>query len=646
MKRLPILAAFTVAAFTLPTGCEKPQEQVEPSVSESVFTITATIEQPTDSPDTKTSLGPKDVGAATTPVYWSNGDKIKLFSGTSYATGSIMATTSETAWGEFTLEDSEPTPEASGPYYAFYPYTTSSAPTIAGDGKITATLGNQSYAEDSFGANAAPMVAYAASGTNLTFKNVFGLLKLTLNQTSGVSVSAIRVTSSAGEYLSGKATIDYNSGNPTVTFDAANNRSHSVTLTCPTPVSLNDAAKIFYIAVPPVSSGGYEVKVYTSDGRLMTRTIPDLDDNDIVCSRILNMPAIGFTADGTVTDLSASGTTANCYIAAPGGQYVFTMAQGNLGWSLGTVASVKVLWNTGTSAAEVIPGIKVDISTSTVSFSTNNPGNAVIAAYDTEDPDADEANILWSWHIWVTDYNPSRTYVTYNSSMPTPYTIMMDRNLGAMNATPGDVGAMGLLYQWGRKDPFIGSAVSFNATDNNANYATTTGTWDTETATNAVNGGTNALDYSIKHPMTFITSISSFPDWYCTDANNMKDNLWSSSKTIYDPCPFGWRIPTGGSNGGVWYDLDVNQKTWDNNGMTFTAPNTWYPAVGLRHRVAGTLFNVGNLGCYWSHSVPSPVSSSGSPSANAYILRFNHTQASHSTAERANGFSVRCCKES
>lgn len=31
----------------------------------------------------------------------------------------------------------------------------------------------------------------------------------------------------------------------------------------------------------------------------------------------------------------------------------------------------------------------------------------------------------------------------------------MDRNLGAVSATPGDAGAIGLLYQWGRKDPFV-----------------------------------------------------------------------------------------------------------------------------------------------------------------------------------------------
>ena len=34
----------------------------------------------------------------------------------------------------------------------------------------------------------------------------------------------------------------------------------------------------------------------------------------------------------------------------------------------------------------------------------------------------------------------------------------MDRNMGAISASPGNIGALGLLYQWGRKDPFLGSS--------------------------------------------------------------------------------------------------------------------------------------------------------------------------------------------
>ena len=55
--------------------------------------------------------------------------------------------------------------------------------------------------------------------------------------------------------------------------------------------------------------------------------------------------------------------------------------------------------------------------------------------------------ILWSWHIWY----PEAEVAGLNSK--TGYEVM-NMNLGAMHNTPGDVGSYGLLYQWGRKDPF------------------------------------------------------------------------------------------------------------------------------------------------------------------------------------------------
>ena len=79
------------------------------------------------------------------------------------------------------------------------------------------------------------------------------------------------------------------------------------------------------------------------------------------------------------------------------------------------------------------------------------PGNAVVAIYDMEDADAEDATILWSYHIWVTDVADQPFGV---NSKGNSYTVM-DRNLGAVSATPGDAGAIGLLYQWGRKDPFV-----------------------------------------------------------------------------------------------------------------------------------------------------------------------------------------------
>ena len=82
---------------------------------------------------------------------------------------------------------------------------------------------------------------------------------------------------------------------------------------------------------------------------------------------------------------------------------------------------------------------------------------------------------------------------------------MMDRNLGVTSATPGDVGALGLLYQWGRKDPFLGSSsISSNI------EAASTITWPSAVSSDSSNGTT---EYAIANPTTFIIYNSSNYDW-------------------------------------------------------------------------------------------------------------------------------------
>lgn len=91
--------------------------------------------------------------------------------------------------------------------------------------------------------------------------------------------------------------------------------------------------------------------------------------------------------------------------------------------------------------------------------------------------------IRWSWHIWVTRYDPNAELVAFgkiytwdnNGDGVADYTFM-DRNLGAVidkaliENTPADsLAACGLLYQWGRKDPFPGDRIlrGTNQTDYN-----------------------------------------------------------------------------------------------------------------------------------------------------------------------------------
>ncbi len=161
--------------------------------------------------------------------------------------------------------------------------------------------------------------------------------------------------------------------------------------------------------------------------------------------------------DGKIyANLSASGT-ANCYLIKEAGDYKFKAVQGNTDGTVGSVKSVEVLWESfGTATAPNVGDLISSVSyrDGYIRFSTPatfSEGNAVIAAKNAK------GVILWSWHIWCASEG-WKEQVYYNDAGT-----MMDRNLGATSANPGEVGSMGLLYQWGRKDPFLGAA---SVTDN------------------------------------------------------------------------------------------------------------------------------------------------------------------------------------
>lgn len=334
------------------------------------------------------------------------------------------------------------------------------------------------------------------------------------------------------------------------------------------------------------------------------------------------------------TDLSMF-ESANCYIVSNAGAYKFKSVKGNSSTSVGSVSSVAVLWESfGTSTTPSVGDLIYSVSYKDgyVVFLTAGSfkeGNAVIAAKDAS------GTILWSWHIWLTDQPQGQVYYDIAGTM-------MDRNLGATSATPGDVGALGLLYQWGRKDPFLGSeSIRFSS------LAKSTITWPSAVSSDS---STGTIAYATANPTTFIGKNW---DWYYTGSSSTDDTRWTESnipKSIYDPCPARWRVPDGGSNSSVWLkalsSTSYFKKEYDNSnkGLNFSgkfgsASTIWYPASGLRNHGDGSLGYVGSNGCYWS------ASPSGS---SAYALDFNDGGNVYLdfNAYRALGRSVRCIQES
>ena len=374
--------------------------------------------------------------------------------------------------------------------------------------------------------------------------------------------------------------------------------------------------------------------------------------------------AFGELDAAAATDLSAQGSS-NSYIVTAPGLYKFKAVQGNSTDPVGEVATVNVLWESyGTTVApracELISATSYDEGYAIINVPTDfKVGNALVAAKNSD------GEVLWSWHIWLLSEQPSEC--TYANGAG----VMMDRNLGALSMEKGNPQGFGLLYQWGRKDPFPGSA----NTDGTAEVVTT-GKYYLAVAT----PDKATIEYSVKNPQTFLAHESNaHVDWLApTASGKYDDSRWQSNKTKYDPCPPGWRVPDGGSNG-IWakaglpengaiarvdpdpsdddyiadqlvlYPYPVEDK--DKAGFTVLAENagvdTWYPCAGGMNPYGETLYvSVGKEGYYWS----------ATSCNNANVYGFNFFYYKDLKAEgafifgsamlsRSLGNSVRCCRE-
>ncbi len=120
------------------------------------------------------------------------------------------------------------------------------------------------------------------------------------------------------------------------------------------------------------------------------------------------------------------------------------------------------------------------------------------------------------------------------------------------------------------------------------------------------------------------------------------DGAWTDSvKTVNDPCPLGFRVPTKAE----WQGLIANNTvvsfgTWNyddtNYGSgTFVGPRLFFPTGGYRVNSSGQLYNRGDRGYYWS-------SSADSGSTNAWVQYFGNGEAYVNPSDRGHGHSVRC----
>ena len=337
----------------------------------------------------------------------------------------------------------------------------------------------------------------------------------------------------------------------------------------------------YYWYVPRNDMGNTKVRVFATnaEGVAYHYELP-VDRNGVKAGHVYNMSLTleepgNPDMDETVIIYGEQRLdNANCFIVCPypeGGliegvttqrRFSFPITQVNRYWDeVKHDASRKITPSTQWTAEVLwqdVDGLVSLVTTSgkglnqRVVFSVKNGtyGNAVIALKV-------NGAILWSWHIWATDYNPDQEVVKqdkkYSYNVPGGYLhryagsfwepsangydayvatyrdkFIMDRGLGAMVT-----GGCGLFYQWGRKDPF------------------------TKTPTDIINDKIS-MELSVLSPMKYANGDHN----WCTVGFSF--NQWNSpypteEKSIFDPCPAGWKVP--------------DQYVWDNfkNGETINS---------------------------------------------------------------------------
>lgn len=396
-----------------------------------------------------------------------------------------------------------------------------------------------------------------------------------------------------------------------------------VSKTADIPVGFSNATEMGYILAPAPSENVLNLSIATTE-----KTIEDLDlsvsstfqpgkhykiylrfspegviNAEISVDEWHNGSEIDLTnPNGTVFyDLSET-HTANSYIVSAPNSYCFNATVRGNGYTGlagipgaaadlyllgGEPVSAEIVWtdlvgattgdannldNYFTLSPKVVDG-RVFFSVKPESESSNHlkkEGNVVIGVKDAA------GNMLWTWHIWITDRPAEQGYKNGFA--------VQDRDLGATAYAPtGDNGTIeGFYYQWGRPTPLpLGKTVYKPKPE--PEYDTNTGVWTFNTAITAFEISKESIPVinRVAQPTTYFTMPATASDALLTK------NLWGwrsetdeYAKTIYDPCPPGYRVPSIR----LWRDLAINSKASADGAVSFNINvsnlKVYYPMNG------------------------------------------------------------------
>lgn len=637
MKKV-LLSVFALAALLFVASCEKEMEAPVETASVS-RTFTCVFAQP----DTKVAIA--NDGKAT----WEVGDQIMLHGGTDGHDRYLVTLAAENISNDglnatFTVDGLAPYNRSDAgvvsEYYAQYP--ASAVP----EGNL--------YYECRFNSTNHLLMAACNVGDTFVFYNLCGVIAYTVSgdfdkvvfsgnngEAVAYDVYQVRVRDDgSGAYCN-----YWKPGNGSGTPVASESVDGTV---------VSDGVTKNYIGLPNGAnfSAGFCFKFYKNGDIVKTAT--SSKPVDVAHGVVLNLGDITSHLEDYVapthqssienaTDIS--GKQANCFVITAPGAYKFPAVKGNSHTAAGNVYGAEIVWETYNNAEEVTANSvieAVDYEDNWIYFKTPDvltPGNALIAALDAS------GAIIWSWHIWI-----PATAIEEVGSYSVDAKYLMDRNLGALKAAVAgnsviDITSIGLYYQWGRKDPFVGPREILEG-----EYPSKAKVAGVERTAEKIQ---ISLAESIAQPTLFARGLyvdgkQVNPDW-CSDQNG---EYWGDSgdKSVYDPCPAGYRIPKRDKNKLLWADsMSDYEFSTDYYWFKVGDPAVVFPAVGWID--GGSIKTSCRFGLWnahhdsWGPTDPAEVTY-GYNSYAAYARRFyvesGAAKLKNSSVYKSLGYNVRC----
>lgn len=318
---------------------------------------------------------------------------------------------------------------------------------------------------------------------------------------------------------------------------------------------------------------------------------------------------------------------ANSYIVSAAGDYKIkatVMGEGDAGLhSTFPITSTAINPAGATLVWQEVDGLISDVQLKDgyICFTcANKDGNAVVAAT------AADGTILWSWLIWSAETPKDVNCGTWT---------IMDRNIGATMATGDD--AIGLFFQWGRKDPFS-KIINFDSGAGEGWYHPVVGGGDDET-----NADIHCIAYSVAHPNEYIAKSNRNNDWliepnqrYLWGINwEVDGNIdFQPFKSVYDPCPKGYAVATPNC---LAKGLEANTKA-DDGSLTLFDGKLYVPGSSFIYNGGYGWWDGadGHWAGLWT------CSTSWGNTENAF--RLNSNGDARDNYDRAVGLPVRCVK--